>query len=153
MLTVYHPENSPLNSSTPFFSATFQSVLPSLIPSIPITTDLPIISKVIKLIQPNLLPSELYTDEILRNGSIGTEKGVYRSTAPTFKGTFELASCKPNLENGKEKSYGDGKSFPIGSNMLGVGVHFKEVEVGFPLSEEFIVGNKRRRNKFRREEE
>lgn len=93
------------------------------------------------LIQPNLLPSGLYANQTFKRIQVGTEDGVYRATAPTFKGSFELASSSPNLrKEGKDASYGDGRSFPVGSNMLGVGVHFKHVEVEFPLSEEYAVG-------------
>lgn len=136
---IYHPKNSPLYSSKPFFSA---KLSPSSLPSLPINTNLFFFPS-LPLFQPDLRQSDRYTDEKSNRSVIGTQEGLYKSTAPTFKGSFSLGYCQPSLKNEKgQESFGDGQSFPR-APVFQTGFHFKKVEVGFPLSKEFVVGDRK----------
>ncbi len=141
-VTVSHPASSPLTSSyregRPFFSASLQ---PSRLPGLPVNTGLSIFPG-IPLPQPPLHACEAYTDGELADVQVGTESNIFRSTSPTFKGSFGLAYAKPLLggpSKTKLAAYGDGVSFPMAENTWSIGVRFRRVIVTFPKPVEVKV--------------
>lgn len=138
-VSVTHSPDSPLAplypNGKPFFSASLQT---SRLPALPINTNLPIFPS-IPLVQPPLRPRDGYTsDSRLGKAQIGTEEGIYRITAPTFKGSVGLAYAKPLLSqpNTRVARYGDRISFPEAVGTWSFGLHFRRVIVGFPRPKE-----------------
>jgi hypothetical protein len=141
-VSVFLPPDSPLASlypdGKPFFSASLQA---SRLPALPINTNLPIFPS-LPLVQPPLRPCDAYSpDGRLGKAQIGTEEGVYRVTAPTFRGSFSLAYAKPLLAqpDAKVATYGDRLSFPEAKSTWSFGFHFRRVIVGFPQPQETRV--------------
>jgi hypothetical protein len=129
---VYHPSDCELDSSRPFFSATLTQS--SYMPYLPINTR---ILPSLPLIQPDVLQGKY--DQSTRDSqmSVASEPaGVYRSTAPTFRGRVTLAYTKPCPGR---KSYGDGESFPEAKNTAGFGVYLPNVKVDFPWSDDYAA--------------
>lgn len=60
--------------------------------------------------------------------------GLYRATAPTFRGNATLAYVEPGPNR---NTYGDGIAFPEAENTWGIGTYLRNVTVDFPWAKEY----------------
>ncbi|EPQ30319.1 uncharacterized protein PFL1_01845 [Pseudozyma flocculosa PF-1] len=144
-VSVRHPAGSPLRKAggsgsgdddddAPFFSASLQ---PSRLPSVPVNTNLAIFPA-LPLLQPPLSDcsgpyggdgDDADRRKLVEAAVASPSEGVWRSTAPTFRGGASMAYAKPLLSGGR---YGDERGFPAATRTWSTGIRFRKVIVSFP---------------------